>query len=136
IVYQGGQLGVPDYQSTIGFGTGSGLYYVSDGIYQNTDEIAAGPRSTLSNQILPGDIRYKDINNDDIIDANDRIRYTFGSPTFFGFGASLTYKIFDLNAQFQGTLGQKMNIRTVIDTGPSAFNRESLKRWTPATAET
>lgn len=136
IIYQGGQLGVPDYQSTIGFGTGSGLYYVSDGLYQTTEEIAAGPRSTLSNQILPGDIRYKDMNNDNIIDANDRIRYTFGSPTFFGIGAILKYKIFDLNAQFQGTFGQKMNIRTVIDTGPSAFNRESLKRWTPTTAST
>ncbi len=136
VVYQGGQGGVPDYQSTIGFQTGSGLYYISDGIYQNTAEIEAGPKSTLSNQIRPGDIRYKDINNDNIIDANDRVRYSFGSPSYFGFGAILTYKIFDLNAQFQGTAGQKMNIRTVIDTGPSAFNRESLKRWTPATAET
>ncbi len=136
VVYQGGQGGVPDYQSTIGFQTGSGLYYISDGIYQNTAEIEAGPKSTLSNQIRPGDIRYKDINNDNIIDANDRVRYSFGSPRYFGFGAILTYKIFDLNAQFQGTAGQKMNIRTVIDTGPSSFNRESLKRWTPATAET
>lgn len=136
VVYQGGQAGVPDYQSTIGFQTGSGLYYLSDGIYQNTAEIEAGPKSTLSNQIRPGDIRYKDINNDDIIDANDRVRYSFGSPAYYGFGALFTYKIFDLNAQFQGTVGQKMNIRTVIDTGPSSFNRESLKRWTPATAET
>ncbi len=136
ILYQGGQIGLPGYQSTIGAGTGSALYYVSDGIYQNVAEIAAGPQSTLSNQILPGDIRYKDVNNDNIIDANDRVTYTFGSPTYFGFGALVTYKMFDLNAQFQGTSGQKMNIRNIIDTGPSAFNKESLKRWTPSSAAT
>lgn len=136
IVYQGGQNGVPDYQSTIGFDLGSGLYYVSDGLFQNQSEIDAAPKSTLSNQIRPGDIRYIDINNDNIIDANDRIRYAFGSPHYYGLGARLDYGIFDLNIQFQGTVGQKMNIRGLIDTGPSAFNRESLKRWTPETAST
>jgi TonB-linked SusC/RagA family outer membrane protein len=136
IIYQGGQLGVPTYQSTIGFETGSGLYYVSDGLYQNAAEITAAPKSTLSNQILPGDIRYKDVNGDNQIDANDRVRYSFGSPNYFGFGAIIRYKIVDLNAQFQATSGQKMNIRSIIDTGPSAFNQESLKRWTPATSGT
>ncbi|GAA4439842.1 TonB-dependent receptor [Ravibacter arvi] len=136
VIYQGGQAGVPAYQSTIGLGAGSGLYYVSDGLYQSKQEIEAGPKSTLSNQIMPGDIRYKDINNDNIIDANDRIRFNLGTPNYFGFGTAVKYKIFDLNAQFQGTVGQKTNIRGIIDTGPSAFNQESLKRWTPATAAT
>lgn len=136
VIYQGGQLGIPDYQSSIGFETGSGLYYLSEGIYQSTEEIAAGPQSTLSNQILPGDIRYIDMNGDNMIDANDRVRYSLGTPSYIGFGALLKYGVFDLNMQFQGRVGEDVNIRGIIDTGPSAFNRESLKRWTPETAST
>lgn len=136
IVYQGGQLGIPAYQSSIGQSSESELYYVSNGIYQTAGEIAAGPVSTLSNQILPGDIRYKDIDNNKKIDANDRVRYPFKSPAYYGLGALFTYKMFDLNLQFQGTFGQEINIRSIVDAGPSSFNRESLKRWTPATAAT
>lgn len=136
VIYQGGQLGIPDYQSSIGFKTGSGLYYLSDGIYQTKAEIASGPQSTLSNQILPGDIRYIDMNNDNIINANDRVRYSLGVPSYIGLGAVLKYNVFDLNMQFQGRVGEKLNVRGIIDTGPSAFNRESLNRWTPSTATT
>ena len=136
VIYQGGQLGIPEYQSSIGFETGSGLYYLSDGMYQSPAEIASGPQSTLSNQIMPGDIRYIDMNNDNRIDANDRVRYSLGTPSYIGFGAALTYGVFDLNMQFQGRVGENLNIRGIIDTGPSAFNRESLNRWTPATAST
>ncbi|MEJ7691512.1 SusC/RagA family TonB-linked outer membrane protein [Daejeonella sp.] len=136
VINQGGQLGVPNYQRTIGFAAGTGLYYLSDGLYQNAAEISAGPKSTLSNQILPGDIRYKDMNNDNIINANDRVRYPFGSPAYLGFGTIVKYKIFDLNAQFQGSMGQKTDISNIVYAGPSSFNRESLNRWTPATAAT
>lgn len=134
VIQEGGQLGVPDYQSTIGRSAADGLYYLSDGLYQNSADIAAGPRSTLSGNVFPGDIRYKDVNGDKVIDALDRVRLNLGTPSYFGFGTVLKYKMIDLNAQFQGVSGRTFNIQSIINSGPTALNEYSINRFTPATA--
>ncbi len=137
IVNQGGQSSLPAYQSSIGHPVGTSLYYISDGIYQNTDEIAAhGVTSTLSANLVPGDIRYMDQNSDGVIDAFDRVRLDkrFTPGSYFGFGTVLRYGIFDLNAQFAGVAGRTIDISNVVIAGPNGFNRETFGRWTPATA--
>lgn len=146
IIYQGGQNGFPSYQSSIGHKVGGGLYYLSDGIYQSQDEIDNdNVFSTLSGMERPGDIRYKDIGGsgpgnqpDGIIDAFDRVRLdTRASPdTYFGFGTAFSYKIFDFNAQFAGVSGRTIDISQVVIAGPNGFNAETLKRWTPSSANT
>ncbi len=139
IIKQGGQASLPAYQSSIGHLTGTDLYYRSEGIYQSVDEIAAhGVTSTLSASLMPGDIRYADQNNDDVIDALDRVRLDKRTTpgTYFGFGALLQYKIFDLNAQFVGVSGRTIDISEVVIAGPNGFNQETFARWTPATAAT
>lgn len=54
---------------------------------------------------LPGDIKYRDLNGDGVIDANDRT--SLGYPTvpeiLYGFGASVNYKRWDFSFFFQGT---------------------------------
>jgi TonB-linked SusC/RagA family outer membrane protein len=134
VVAQGGQTGLPAYQQTIGRNVYSNLYYISEGIYQNTAEIAAGPKSTLAGSTLPGDIRYKDVNKDGVIDALDREQLDWGSPTYYGFGTALRYKIFDFNAQFQGVSNRTISIQNLVRVGPNGLNQLSLDRWTPATA--
>lgn len=128
-----------DYQFQTGLSSGSPLLYISDGLYQNQAEIAAGPLSTLAGsreRTLPGDIRYKDLNNDGLIDANDRTRVDYGNPNFYGFGGLFKYKFVDLNFQFAGAFNRNIDIRSIVYAGPDGLNRESLDRWTPSTAST
>jgi hypothetical protein len=55
---------------------------------------------------LPGDVRFIDINNDGVIDSDDR--EIIGSPhpnITYGFNTNFTYKAFDLNMFFLGAAG-------------------------------
>ena len=86
---------------------------------------------------MPGDIKYKDINGDGIIDINDEV--PIGYPTtpeiIYGFGVSSTYKNFDLSFFFQGSARSSFFIdayRTspFIDTSGSAIgNNALLNAW-------
>ena len=63
-----------DYMYSKGHPYGTSLVYIADGVFQSYEEIAAAPVHTL-NSVVPGDIRYKDINGDGKIDEKDRVRY-------------------------------------------------------------
>lgn len=76
----------------------------SDGYYQNPGEIAGSPKPLFSNP-KPGDIRYRDLDGDQMIDAQldkTRISYGFTPKVFYGFQLGADYKGFDLNVLFQG----------------------------------
>ncbi len=85
--------------------------YVSDGLYQNQGQIDADPNIAndtrrTQGQILPGDVRFKDLNGDGLID--DRDRTILGSPqpkVNYGLNASMGYKGFDLTLFFLGVGG-------------------------------
>lgn len=136
VIAQGGQVGLPAYQQTIGSNVNSGLYYRANGIYKNETETTSGPKSTLAGNTFQGDIRYKDINMDGVIDPLDRERLDWGSPTYYGFGTVVRYKIFDFNAQFQGVGNRRISIQNIISVGANGLNQLSFDRWTPATAST
>jgi len=85
--------------------------YKTDGIYQNAREIdgdaniANDPRRT-DGQIIPGDVRFLDLNNDGIVDDDDRT--IIGSPQpkiNYGFSAGANYKGFDFTMFFVGVGG-------------------------------
>ena len=63
------------------------------------------PQSTLGGLLGPGDIKYKDINGDGIIDSYDKVRGV-GHPKVpeivYGFGLNIEYKGFYASAFFQG----------------------------------
>lgn len=76
----------------------------SDGYYQNQAEIDNSSKPTFANP-RPGDIRYKDLDKDGVIDQQlDRTRtgYGFTPKVFYGFVLGGSYKGFDLNVLFQG----------------------------------
>lgn len=137
-------LGTPEYQSAIGLNTGNvsvintKRFFISEGLFQSQSEIDAAPKQLLSGTVVPGDIRYKDINSDSVIDALDAVNtnYTDVPHTFYGFGMKIKYKFLELSGQFQGIEGRTIQIRTLVNSGPSNFNGLSLDRWTPATAAT
>lgn len=97
--------GAPDYQRSTGMPIGAGLVYKTAGIYQTQEEIDSDPAHWPGAR--PGDIKFADINGDNKLDGNDRIRYNRTSvPTFtYGINLGAQYKGFDVTALLQGAMG-------------------------------
>lgn len=144
VVARNEDFGTLPYQSTIGFNTGdvaqvgTKRFLVSQGLFQNSQEIANSPTQAFSNTVLPGDIKYKDINGDNIINGLDAVNTNFTDipNMYFGFGFNLNYKNFDFSTQFAGVQGRTIQIRTIINSGPSNLNEFSKERWTAENAST
>lgn len=95
-----------------GYPIGSMYGYVFDGLYQLNDFLydnQEGPYELKGNipqmagktTYNPGDVKYKDINGDGVVNASDRTIIGNSTPELFGgFGSSFTYKNFTLNAFF------------------------------------
>lgn len=108
--------------------------YVIDGIWQEGDDF-----STTKDLVKPGDFKYRDLNGDKVVNADDR--QVIGNP-FPNFMASLTnnltYKGFNLNIFFDGVWGSKMLNNNLVDTYfPANLMRNRLSepllnRWTPS----
>lgn len=85
--------------------------YKTDGLYQNQGQIdsdvnIANDSRRSDGQIKPGDVRFVDLNNDGIVDDQDRT--IIGSPQpklNYGFSAGVNYKGFDFNLFFVGVGG-------------------------------
>lgn len=110
-------------------------YYglVFDGIYQNAGEIAKQLFSN-TNGAQPGDIRFKDIDGDGQINANDRA--FIGSPIpkmSFGFTFRGEYRNFDFSFLFQGVQGvdRYNDLKQILnyDTRPFNSTTDVLKSW-------
>lgn len=112
--------------------------YTIDGVWQTGDDL-----TTTKDNVKPGDFKYRDLNGDKIVNADDR--QVIGNP-FPKFMASLTnnftYKGFNLNVFFDGAWGAKMLNNNLVDTYFPANllrNRLSeplLNRWTPSNPST
>ncbi|SHF91721.1 TonB-linked outer membrane protein, SusC/RagA family [Mariniphaga anaerophila] len=101
------------YYSKTGRYKGVVLGYVSDGQFQNFEEIYAAPviDGAGNKSLLPGDIRYKDLNNDGIINEYDRkvIAIDRGKPTiYFGCNFDFNWKNIDFSMLFQGATMHRM----------------------------
>jgi hypothetical protein len=78
------------------------------GIFQDQAEIDNGPTHPFSPK--PGDLKFRDQNGDNVIDAKDRVVVDGAYPEFYyGGSINLTWKNFDLNAFFQGVEGYKQS---------------------------
>ncbi|MCK9159536.1 MAG: SusC/RagA family TonB-linked outer membrane protein, partial [Bacteroidaceae bacterium] len=82
--------------------------YIAEGLFQNMDEIndKSIAKTTASN-LQPGDIRYKDLNNDGVINDDDRgyLGKISTPDKIVGLSLSGNWKNFDLSILFQGALG-------------------------------
>ncbi|WP_299053394.1 TonB-dependent receptor [uncultured Polaribacter sp.] len=116
-------------------GQSIGYFYglQTDGIFQNQAEIDAHPSQNDlgANVTSPGDIRYKDVNEDGVIDINDRTN--IGKPQadfFMGFNLSGRYKNWDFSAYLYSELGKEM-VRNYERFLPNV-NKPAyyLDRWT------
>ena len=76
--------------------------YETNGFFQNQTDINNSPK-IAGNPVVPGDVKFKDLNNDGIIDANDKTVLGNPFPRYtFGFTYRLAVKGFDFQLFIQG----------------------------------
>lgn len=142
------ELGLVSFQDSDGFQTlGSILRiqpghafnefygYSTAGIFQNQAEVDAyvGESGTLIQpNAAPGDFRFKDLNGDGKIDANDRSY--IGNPTpdwTYGLTVNIDYKNFSLSILGQGVAGNQIfqGLRR-LDLANANYQTAALNRWT------
>lgn len=99
----------PDYSSTpwlsrIGAKISQPWGLIAERLFVDQADVLNSPKQQFG-EYMAGDIKYKDINKDGIIDNRDRV--AIGYPTtpeiIYGFGLSIGYKSFDFNCFFQGS---------------------------------
>lgn len=108
----------PNYPYVWQTTTGKPLYgtrgYVAEGLFANEEEIAlSADQSQLGSNVMPGDIKYRDVNGDGKITTEDQILLSpYGSrPRIqYGFGLNVTYKKFDFGVFFNGSAMRKIMI--------------------------
>lgn len=78
--------------------------YQSIGLFKNEDDIKYSPQQTFGT-VMPGDIKYKDINGDGVINELDMVPLTHSTYplTMYGAGGEFRYKKLTLGLLFKGT---------------------------------
>ena len=107
---------IVDYvtKTAVGMPIGSFYGYVTDGIFNTYEEVKASAQyepGKLDHEqtTRPGDFRFKDLNGDGKITAEDRTYLGSPLPDFvFGIPLQFSYGDFDLNIFFQGQTGNKI----------------------------
>ncbi len=96
----------PEWQRRVGHDVSQQIGYIAEGLFQNQEEIDRSPKQ--SGNVMPGDIKYRDVNGDGKITVDDAVY--IGYPTtprlVYGFSAFVYLKRFELNCAFQGS-GQR-----------------------------
>ncbi|WP_228084964.1 TonB-dependent receptor [Mucilaginibacter sp. JRF] len=93
------------YLSRKGYSINQTWGYVAERLFADDEEVANSPVQFGNTNLRAGDIKYRDINQDGIINSDDRV--PIGYPTqpeiIYGFGSSFYYKNFDMSFYFQGS---------------------------------
>jgi len=143
IVAWGEVPGRPDYQLSTGHpipadpnNPDANLLYVYDGIFVDQADV---DKNTLdytgvggAGKLFPGSMKFKDVNGDGNIDANDRVRSDkTTTPTFQGgLNISVMYKSFDLSILFQNATGGEVFFQTESGTIGNYTQYSYDHRWT------
>jgi len=150
-----------NYQQLSGYPYQSMRGYISLGLFRDEQDIASSPKQSFSSKVLPGDIKYKDVNGDGVIDDNDRVVLSYPSypRLMYGFGGEYRYRNLTFGVMFKGTgntdfyyVGQgvslynytsRQNVNYTNGMGYVPFHAQQLgnvlalvadqkNRWTPA----
>jgi TonB-linked SusC/RagA family outer membrane protein len=111
----------------VGHSSGEMMGYIAERLFTDDIEVANSPSQVAlagNTPVRGGDIKYRDVNRDGIINADDRV--FMGLPSTpeitYGFGFSGSYKNFDISAQMQG------NARVSFFVNSGGFNLDDLSK--------
>ena len=110
--------------------------YVCDGIYTSLEDIETSAKPVAygssgfnrSNTVWVGDMKYKDLNSDGVIDENDRTYIGNPMPKYtFGWTNTFRYKDFDLSIFINGSYGNKVfnYLRMKLDAMSSGWQNQA-----------
>ena len=121
--------------TAVGSEVGEIYGYVTDGIFQSQEEV--NDHATQEPGTAPGDIRFRDLDGNGIIDAEDRTYLGSPTPDFtYGFTANLQYNSWDATVFVQGNYGNKIynNTRLYVENVRD-YNNSSVRiyenHWSP-----
>ena len=116
----------PVWQRREGHELSQQIGYIAEGLFRDQAEINNSP--TQGGDVMPGDIRYRDINGDGVIDVNDATY--IGFPTtprvIYGFSGFFNFKNIEFSFAFQGS-GKRAFFMNPKDISPFVDNRAMLK---------
>ena len=92
----------PAYQRKTGYELSQQVGYIAEGLFRDQQEI---DNSASQPSAEPGDIRYRDINHDGVIDVEDAVHIGFPETPrlVYGFSGFINYKNWEFNFSFQGS---------------------------------
>ena len=123
-----------------GYPLGSFYLYKMEGIFQSQEEIDAS--AFQADDTRPGDVKFADLNGDNVINDDDRAHIGNPFPDFtLGLSLSVRYKNFDLSTLVQGVFGNDVYFlygNFAYETQLRGFNSYAkiLDRWTPTNTNT
>ena len=88
----------------MGYQYGENRGLIALGLFKDAADVKNSPKQTYMNQVLPGDIKYKDVNGDGVIDDYDRVPLDYSNiPQIqYGFATEFQWKSWNLSVLFEG----------------------------------
>ncbi|WP_430931484.1 SusC/RagA family TonB-linked outer membrane protein [Saccharicrinis sp. 156] len=132
-------------QTSVGNPIGQFYGYVTDGLFTSMDELNNAPsQGTIdeNNGVWLGDYKFKDVNDDGVIDDNDRTIIGSPHPDFtFSLSNNLSYKNLDLAFSLYGSYGNDIInwTRKVTEGMTEPYGNQSVKvanRYTSSNTDT
>ncbi|HSF52632.1 MAG TPA: SusC/RagA family TonB-linked outer membrane protein, partial [Algoriphagus sp.] len=106
--------GAPEWQRSTGKPMNTFLVYQYDGVFATQEDINSEELdySSITNNLRPGDMKYKDYNGDGKINPEDRVRMDNNDIPLFqgGINLNMAWKNFDLAVLFQGAAGARQYV--------------------------
>ena len=144
LLYMDEQEVPEEYLRQTGRPAGAIYGLVADGFFTTREEIEKSPVIEGFENIQPGDIKYKDLNNDKVINEFDRTVIGGDKPySYFGIDLGFKWRGLDFSMFWQGAYNRDLYLQdwTLLE-GFQANGRyygqayeNMLGRWTPETAE-
>ena len=115
----------PEWQQKVGHEISQQVGYIAEGLFRDQAEIDNAPSQPTA---MPGDIRYRDVNGDGVIDTEDAVHIGFPETPrlVYGFSGYFNYKNWEFNFAFQGS-GKRGFFLNPVALSPFVNNHAMLK---------
>ena len=104
---------------------------VAAGLFRDQADIDSWPTQDFGGTVMPGDIKYLDLNGDRKIDGNDvtMLGYPTVPEIIYGLGASIQYTNFDFSFFFQGVDHVSLEMQDHHPFVSKAYSGRNMTQW-------
>ncbi|MGQ8338259.1 SusC/RagA family TonB-linked outer membrane protein [Sunxiuqinia sp. A32] len=144
VLYIDEQYKQEEYNKVTGKPNGAWFGLVADGFFNSVEEIEQSA-VIQGFDIIPGDVKYKDLNNDGVINQYDHTMIAFDKPlSYYGVTLGFNFHGIDFNVLLQGVYNRDLYLGDdILMAGFQGFGQSygqaythMIDRWTPETMET